>query len=32
VLDDARQVAESNVDVLDLLVLDLLDDVVGGLF
>ena len=32
VLDDAGQIAEPDVDVLDLLVLDLLDDVVGGLF
>ena len=32
VLDDAGQIAEPNVDVLDVLVLDLLDDVVGGLF
>ena len=32
VLDDAGQVAEPDVDVLDVLVLDLLDDVVGGLF
>ena len=32
VLDDAGQIAEPDVDVLDVLVLDLLDDVVGGLF
>ncbi len=32
VLDDAGQIAEPDVDVLDFLVLDLLDDVVGGLF
>ncbi len=31
VLDDTGQVAEPDVDVLDVLVLDLLDDVVGGL-
>ena len=31
VLDDTGQVAEPDVDVLDFLVLDLLDDVVGGL-
>ena len=32
VLDNAGQIAEPNVDVLDVFVLDLLDDVVGGLF
>ena len=32
VLDDAGQIAEPNVDVLDVFVLDLLDDVVGRLF
>ena len=32
VLDDAGQIAEPDVDVLDVLVLDLLDDVVGRLF
>ena len=32
VLDDTGQIAEPDVDVLDVLVLDLLDDVVGRLF
>jgi hypothetical protein len=32
VLDDTGKIAETNVDVLDLLVLDQLEDVVCGLF
>jgi hypothetical protein len=32
VLDNTGQIAEPDVDVLDVFVLDLLDDVVGGLF
>ena len=32
VLDDTGQIAEPNVDVLDVLVLDQLEDVIGGLF
>jgi hypothetical protein len=32
VLDDAGQITEADVDVLNVFVLDLLDDVVGRLF